>query len=56
METTDLGDGDFIYMFELSDFQNNSATTQMVSINVKGDNMEYEVLDTDSDEDSGEQS
>ena len=32
---TDMGDGQFMFMFEMTDVQNNSATSQIVTIEVK---------------------
>ena len=32
---TDMGDGQFMFMFEMTDVQNNAATSQIVTIEVK---------------------
>ena len=34
-EDTDMGDGQFMFMFEMTDVQNNTATSQIVTIEVK---------------------
>lgn len=34
-EDTDMGDGQFMFMYEMTDVQNNSATSQIVTIDVK---------------------
>ena len=35
IEDADLGDGNFVYMFEMNDVQGNTALSQMASIEVK---------------------
>ena len=43
-EDTELGDGTFMFMFEMTDVQNNTATSKIISIEVKGEEATYEVL------------
>lgn len=43
-EDIDMGDGTFMFLFEMTDVQNNSATSQIVTIDVKDGEGRYEVL------------
>ena len=37
----DMGDGTFMFMFEMTDVQNNTATSKVVTIEVEGDNIRF---------------
>ena len=37
----DMGDGTFMFMFEMTDVQNNTATSKVVTIEVEGDNITF---------------
>ena len=39
-----MGDGTFMFLFEMTDVQNNSATSQIVTIDVKDGEGRYEAL------------
>ena len=43
-EDIDMGDGTFMFLFEMTDVQNNSATSQIVTIDVKDGEGRYEAL------------
>ncbi len=44
-EDTDMGDGTFMFMFEMTDVQNNSATSEVITIEVKGGEAIYDTAD-----------
>ena len=44
-EEMDLGDGNFLMMFEMVDAKNNSAFSEIVDLTVCGDDVEVEILD-----------
>ena len=37
----EMGDGTFMFMFEMTDVQNNTATSKVVTIEVEGDNIRF---------------
>ena len=41
---TDMGDGTFVYLFVMTDIQKNSASSEAVHIEVKGNNISYEKI------------
>ena len=40
----DKGDGTFVYLFVMTDIQKNSASSEAVHIEVKGDTINYEKI------------
>ena len=56
-EETDMGDGSFMFLFEMTDVQNNTATSEIVSIEVKDGTATYSTGEEEEDSggDSGEE-
>ena len=44
-EEKELGNGEYVMMFELVDFKNNSAYSEMVKFVIDGENMDVEILE-----------
>ena len=42
---TDMGDGDFLMLFELTDVKNNHAYSEMIQLTVDGDYVDIEIMD-----------